>query len=276
MADTPDVVIVTGAGRRAGIGRAIATRAAADGFAVVVHERSAASITDDERRDGWRGAASVVEDIVTSGGRAVAVAGDVLDRTTATEMVAAASDLGNLAALVNNHGNAGEANAHAVHTAPDDIFDSAIAGNLTSLHRIATVVVPALIESTATSKSIVNTSSVAGHRALARYGGYCAAKAGVERLTEQQAIELARHGIRVNCVAPGVVPTDMIAGTFGRAAAATGKDLDEVAELVRRSIPLRRFATPDDIASAVAFLIGTQSTYITGQVLSVDGGTALV
>ncbi len=95
-------------------------------------------------------------------------------------------------------------------------------------------------------------------------------------MTEQQAIELARYGIRVNCVAPGVVPTDMIAGTFGRAASATGKSIDDVAEMVRRSIPLRRFATPDDIAAAVSFLIGPESTYVTGQVLSIDGGTALV
>lgn len=276
MSGRSPVVIVTGAGRRAGIGRAIARRAASDGFAVVVHERSTDSLTDDEIHDGWRGAASVVDEIISTGGSAVAVAGDVLERSTAEAMVDAARELGDLAALVNNHGNAGEANAHQVHTAPDDIFDNAIAGNLTSLHRIATVVVPALIESEATSKSIVNTSSVAGHRALARYGGYCAAKAGVERMTEQQAIELARYGIRVNCVAPGVVPTDMIAGTFGRAAAATGKNFDEVAEMVRRSIPLRRFATPDDIASAVSFLIGSESTYVTGQVLSVDGGTALV
>ena len=276
MAGEQLVAIVTGAGRRAGIGRAIARRLAADGFAVVVHERSSSSLTDAEVADGWRGAVSVVEEITAAGGVASPVAGDVLDRATAQSMIDAAGALGELSVLVNNHGNAGEANAHAVHTAPDDIFDSAIAGNLTSLHRIASVVVPALIESSAPSKAIINTSSVAGHRALARYGGYCAAKAAVERMTEQQAIELARYGIRVNCVAPGVVPTDMIDGTFGRAASATGKSFDEVAEMVRRSIPLRRFAEPDDIANAVGFLVGPLSTYITGQILSVDGGTALV
>ena len=276
MSNAMPVVIVTGAGRRAGIGRAIALRAARDGFAVVVHERSPSSVTESELADGWRGAASVVDEIEAAGGSAIAVSGDVLDRATAADLVAAAAQLGALSAVVNNHGNAGEANAHMVHTAPDEVFDAAIAGNLTSLHRLASVVVPALIDSPAASKSIVNTSSVAGHRALARYGGYCAAKAGVERMTEQQAIELARYGIRVNCVAPGVVPTNMIAGTFGRAASATGKSIDDVAEMVRRSIPLRRFATPDDIAAAVSFLIGPESTYVTGQVLSIDGGTALV
>jgi NAD(P)-dependent dehydrogenase (short-subunit alcohol dehydrogenase family) len=68
----------------------------------------------------------------------------------------------------------------------------------------------------------------------------------------------------------------MIDGTFGRAAVASGRDIDEVADMVRRQIPLRRFADPTDIASAVSFLVGPEASYITGQILSVDGGTALV
>lgn len=276
MTEHQPVAIVTGAGRRAGIGRAISVRLSADGFAVVVHERSPSSITDAERADGWLGARSVVDEIIASGGTAAAVHGDVLLTETAEAMVASAATLGDLAVLVNNHGNAGEANAHSVHTAPDDVWDAAVNGNLTSLHRLSKVIVPALIDSSAPLKSIVNTSSVAGHRALARYGGYCASKAGVERITEQQAVELARYSIRVNAVAPGVVPTDMIDGTFGRAAVASGRDIDEVADMVRRQIPLRRFADPTDIASAVSFLVGPEASYITGQILSVDGGTALV
>ena len=122
MSNAMPVAIVTGAGRRAGIGRAIAQRAARDGFAVVVHERSTSSVTESELADGWSGAASVVDEIMAAGGSAIAVSGDVLDRATAADLVAAAAQLGALSAVINNHGNAGEANAHMVHTAPDDVL----------------------------------------------------------------------------------------------------------------------------------------------------------
>ena len=123
---------------------------------------------------------------------------------------------------------------------------------------------------------MVHLSSTAGHRALRRYGAYCASKAAVERLTEQQAIELARYGIRVNCVAPGLTPTDMVDGTLGRAASTAGVRVEQVMESALRAIPLRRTATTDDIAAAVAFLVGDDATYITGQILTVDGGMTLV
>ncbi len=133
-----------------------------------------------------------------------------------------------------------------------------------------------LIDSQAPRRCLVYLSSTAGHRALRRYGAYCASKAAVERLTEQQAIELARFGIRVNCVAPGLTPTDMIDGTLGRAAAASGSPVEQVMESAVRAIPLRRTATTDDIAGAVAFLVGDDASYITGQILTVDGGMTLV
>jgi NAD(P)-dependent dehydrogenase (short-subunit alcohol dehydrogenase family) len=101
-------------------------------------------------------------------------------------------------------------------------------------------------------------------------------KAAVERLTQQQAIELARFGIRVNCVAPGLTPTDMVDGTLDRAAAVSGLDRHTIEDRTRRAIPLRRFAEPSDIAEAVAFLAGPKSSFITGQVLTVDGGMTLV
>ena len=272
------VAIVTGAGRARGIGRAICRRLAGMGYAVVVHERDADSSAriEQELLDGWRGAQSVVEEITAAGGRAVGVAGDVRDPQTAVALLDAADTLGALAAMINNHGSAGEANTHLAHETPASLWEDTFAVNVTSLQRLGAVLVPALINSPAPQRSIVYLSSTAGHRALRRYGAYCASKAAVERLTEQQAIELARYGIRVNCVAPGLTPTDMVDGTLGRAATTGGVPVEQVMESALRSIPLRRTATTDDIAGAVAFLIGNDATYITGQILTVDGGMTLV
>lgn len=270
------VAIVTGAGRHRGIGRAIALRLATDGFDVVVHHRSAeSSLTDAERADGWRGAVSVAEEIVAGGRRAVAVAGDICESSTATELGSAAMQLGPLAVLVNNHGTAGEANSFMAHETPDDVWDDTLRINLRSLFTLTSVLVPAMSDSDATSKSIVHLSSTAGHRALGRYGAYCASKAAVERLTEQQAIELARFGIRVNCVAPGMTPTDMIDATIARAAVAARTDSETITEATRRRIPMRRLGTTAEIASAVSFLVGPDGSYITGQILTVDGGMSL-
>ena len=272
------VAVVTGAGRARGIGRAICRRLAAMGYAVVVHERDADSSArlEQETLDGWRGAHPVVDEIVAAGGRAVSVAGDVCNPQTAVALLDAADTLGALAALINNHGSAGEANTYLAHETPASLWEDTFAVNVTSLQCLGAVLVPALIHSPARQRCIVYLSSTAGHRALRRYGAYCASKAAVERLTEQQAIELARYGIRVNCVAPGLTPTDMVDGTLRRAASTAGVPVEQVMESAVRSIPLRRTATTDDIAGAVAFLAGNDATYITGQILTVDGGMTLV
>lgn len=278
MSPTQDlgVAIVTGAGRERGIGRSIAVRLAADGFAVVVHHRAPDSaLTEAERAMGWRCADSVVEQIRDAGGTAVAAIGDVCDRSTADRLVDVASTLGPLAVLVNNHGTAGEANSYMAHETPDDVWDDTLRVNLRSLHTLTSAVVPAMAASATALKAIVHMSSTAGHRAMARYGAYCASKAAVERLTEQQALELARFGIRVNCVAPGMTPTDMIDATLARAAVVARTDAATIAEATRRKIPMRRFATTDDIAAAVSFFVGADSSYVTGQILTVDGGMAL-
>lgn len=272
------VAVVTGAGRARGIGRAICERLGVMGYAVVVHERTSDQNArlPQEILDGWRGAESVVAEIAAAGGTAIAVSGDVTDPATATMLLDAANSVGALAVVVNNHGSAGEANTYLAHETPMSLWESTFEVNVTSLHRLCAVLVPALIDSPVPHRSMVYLSSTAGHRALRRYGAYCASKAAVERMTEQQAIELARYGIRVNCVAPGLTPTDMVDGTLGRAASTAGLAVDEVLESALRAIPLRRTATTEDIAGAVAFLVGADAHYITGQILTVDGGMTLV
>jgi NAD(P)-dependent dehydrogenase (short-subunit alcohol dehydrogenase family) len=271
------VAIVTGAGRRRGIGRAIALGLASDGFAVVVHERSSdrAGRPSAEVESGWQGARSVVDEIERMGCNAVVAAGDVRDPATAERLVEAAAHLGDIAVLVNNHGTAGGANSHLAHETPADLWDETMSINVGSLRTLMAAVVPAMRASGVAERAVVHLSSTAGHRALARYGAYCASKAAVERLTEQQALELARDRIRVNCVAPGLTPTDMIDGTLDRAAQHAGADRADIEARVLRSIPLRRFADPSDIADAVVFLAGRRARYITGQVVTVDGGMSL-
>lgn len=275
---TRPVAVVTGAGRSRGIGRAIAVRLAADGFAIVVHERNddPTRRPADEQASGWLGAVSVVDEILQRGGSACRVTGDVCDAGTASAIRDAAASLGDIAVLVNNHGSAGQANSYMVHETPVEVWDEVVAVNLTSLHRLSSVLVPAMTDSRARRRAIVNLSSTAGHRALPRYGGYCASKAAVERVTEQQAIELARFQIRVNAVAPGLTPTDMIDATLARAATVAKTDVDTILEAAKRNIPLRRVATTADIAGVVAFLVGPDADFVTGQTLTVDGGMTLV
>lgn len=271
------VAIVTGAGRRRGIGRAIALGLGAEGFAVVVHERSTThhGRPAAEIEAGWEGARSVVDELAGMGAAGVVASGDVRDAATAERLVEAAALLGDVVVLVNNHGTAGGANAYLAHETPADLWDETMSINVGSIRTLMAAIVPAMRSSRIADRAVIHVSSTAGHRALARYGAYCASKAAVERLTEQQALELARDRIRVNCVAPGLTPTDMIDGTLDRAAQQAGADRADIEARVLRSIPLRRFAEPADIADAVVFLAGRRARYITGQILTVDGGMSL-
>ena len=269
------VAVVTGAGRFRGIGRACALRLAHDGFAVVVHARTPEA-NEREAESGWRGAESVAAEIRDAGGKATHVTGDLRDASVRRSLVDATSALGEASVLVNNAGTPGEANAHPVHETPESVWLDTIDVNLKTVYLMSCDFVPVLRDSKVDNKAIVNFSSTAGHRPLARYGAYCASKAAVEILTAQQAIELARHRIRVNCVAPGSTTTDMIDGTLKRAAQYAKTTYDEIVNGVMKTIPMRRFAEPAEIANVVGFLSGTQSSFMTGQTLTVDGGMTLI
>jgi 3-oxoacyl-[acyl-carrier protein] reductase/meso-butanediol dehydrogenase/(S,S)-butanediol dehydrogenase/diacetyl reductase len=270
------VAIVTGAARLRGIGRGIALRLAHEGCDVVVNgaPRPLESFPEDEQAAGWRGLASVVEEIEAVGRHAVAVEGDVTKREDADRLAQAALDaFGRIDILVPNAGKSYTGD-RALWEIDQAEWYHVIDVNLNGVYQCLRAVIPPMLEAKRGGR-IVTISSTAGRVGMAYYGAYSATKFGVVGLTQQLAQELASHGITVNCVAPGSVDTDMMDDTFGRMARRMGLQFDQVKGAVPRAIPLGRQGAPDDIAGAVAFLCSDDAAWITGQTLNVNGGNPM-
>jgi 3-oxoacyl-[acyl-carrier protein] reductase/meso-butanediol dehydrogenase/(S,S)-butanediol dehydrogenase/diacetyl reductase len=274
------VVLVTGAARLRGIGRAIALRCAQDGADVIVTGRAGdpAKLPSHEQEIGWQGVDSVAEEIRAMGRKALGVICDVTQRDQIAACVARAErEIGPLTGLVNNAGVASEAAAAPILDMSDALWDQTIDINLTGVYNMTRAVggaIRANVKSgAAAGGAIVNISSLAGRFGFANYGGYCASKFGVVGLTQQLAHELAPHHIRVNCICPGSIDSDMLDGTMGRKAKLAGMTTEEFkAGYNLGIIPMGRRGTPAEQAAAAAFLLGPDASYITGQTLNVDGG----
>ena len=239
------VALVTGSSR--GIGRAVAAELAREGWAVCVNYIQHQQAAED-----------AVRAIRDAGGRAVAVQADVADGAAVAEMVRRADrELGgHVSLLVNNAGVAGQAQFQDI---TDEMWDRYLAVNLGGARNTIRAVLPRMISEKA--GCIVNISSIWGLRGASCEVAYACTKAAIIALTRSLAAELGPSHIRVNCVAPGVIDTDMVQ-VLGR------ETLDDLAE----QTPLGRLGTPEDIAHAVAFLASDRASFITGQVLTADGG----
>lgn len=239
------VAFVTGAG--AGIGRAIALAWAERGGSVAVTDRS----EDDARR--------VAGEVENAGGTARAFRLDVTRLDEICGTVAAAAELaGGIDALFNV---AGTNLAKNVEECSDDEWHAIMDTNLTSVYRCSKYVLPELRRRG--GGAIVNVSSVAGVMAESRCAAYSASKAGVLNLTRNMAMDFARENIRVNAVCPGGTWTPRIEEYMRR----TSRDRTSGA-----SCPMNRFAEPEEIARPAVFLASGDASFITGAVLTVDGG----
>ncbi len=270
------VAIVTGAARHRGIGRGIALALAERGASVVAlgSPRALEQYPDDEKAIGWRGAASVAEEIAGAGRGALAIDADLTKAAEAERIVSETmAQFGRIDILVNNAGLAfcGEKNLWEID---DREWYEVVDVNLNGVYLLTSRVMRAMVAAKQGGR-IINISSAAGRIGVAQYGAYCATKWGIIGLTQMLALEAAPHQITVNCIAPGSVDTDMMDGTFGHMATRFHAEAGAMKQAVVRSIALGRQGTPADIAGAVAFFASDDAAWITGQTLNVSGGTPM-
>ena len=238
------VALVTGSSR--GIGRAIAAQLAREGYAACINYI-----------EQQQAAEALVAELQAEGCRAMAIQADVADRAAVNAMVAAAeAAFGPVTLLVNN---AGISRQGLFQDVDDELWDRYFAVNVTGARNTIQAVLPHMLHEK--SGCIINISSIWGLRGASCEVTYATTKAALVGLTRSLALELAPSGIRVNTVAPGCIETDMVR--------ALGQ---ETRDMLVDATPMGRLGTPEDIAGAVSFLASDKASFMTGQILTADGG----
>ncbi len=243
-------VIVTGGG--SGIGREVCKRFAEEGSEVGVFDMNA------------DGAAETVAQIETAGGKASAHTVDISDRTAVDAAVAAFNAGGPIDILVNN---AGWDRIVPFLDTDMDLWKKVIDINLYGPLNMHHAVLPVMVENG--GGRVVNISSDAGRVGSSGEAVYSACKGGIIAFTKTMARELARKGIQLNAVAPGPTDTPLFAAVAGGEAGA------KIAEGLKRAIPMKRLAVPEDYPGIICFLASDDAGFITGQVISVSGGLSM-
>jgi NAD(P)-dependent dehydrogenase (short-subunit alcohol dehydrogenase family) len=251
------VALITGAGT--GIGSAIAERFVADGARICITGRR------QEKLD------EVIQSLPN--GIAVCCAGDVTDFEDAKRMVETALSInGKLDVLVNNA--AIDPGGTTVVDIDPKLWHRVLETNLTGPMYLMKASIPHMIKGS--GGSIINISSLGGLRCLPGMPAYCASKAGLIMLTKQVALDFGPAGIRCNVVCPGGTRTRMLENSLTPLAEALKTDLDGVFQHISAMVPLRRTGTPSEISGICSYLASDDSAFMTGSVLLVDGGAAIV
>jgi NAD(P)-dependent dehydrogenase (short-subunit alcohol dehydrogenase family) len=249
------VAIITGASK--GIGRVMSELFAREGARVVCAARTADLVAETANR------------ICAAGGHAIAVTADAGTEAGAKAIVdAGLNRFGHIDTLVNNAGDGGPTRPVEDYTLDDWFYT--VNSCLTSAYLCSRFAVPAMIA--AGRGAIVNIASMAGRRGIPYRVGYCSAKAGQIGMTYGLALELGRHNITVNAVAPGAVAGDRIDRVIKGQAEVRGVDVERIRRSFVERSPLKRMSTPEDIASLAAFLCSDLARNISGQCIPVTAG----
>jgi 3-oxoacyl-[acyl-carrier protein] reductase len=270
---TTRVALITGCGKRDGMGRAIANTLAASGVAVVVTDKQPGGVPNMRQEivgtgtGGWS-VASLVDEITAAGGTAMSLLGDISVEADARRLVdSAAAWRGRLDILVNGAAAPQGLDRQDIEEVPIEVWDFVIGINLRGTYLMSRFAVPHMRAQR--WGRIINISSQAGQVAAAKSTAYSASKAAVLGFTRALSADVAPWGVTVNAIAPGMVATS-------RSVLSVDPSLDVDAEIKRRGsmLAVGRPGYPQDIAAAVAYLASEAAGYMTGQTLVLDGGGA--
>lgn len=263
--------LVTGAGKRSGIGYAIARNLAKNGTNIIIADLGKALEEETQVATGVQAEmAEIVAELQNDFGvESMAVAVDVGSTSAIAEMAKIVSDRFSSVEILCNNAGASFGVPNAVHTYDEDAWMKTININLHSVFRMSRAILPLMM---GTGGTIINTASRAGKVPPLFNGAYAVAKAGVIMLTKVMAQELAGAGIRVNAICPGQIMTDLEKWRFGLEAQFFESTVAEREAEMCKTIPLGRIGKPEEVGKLVAFLASDASSYLTGQAINITGG----
>ena len=262
------IALVTGSGKKTGIGFAIAKRLSDEGAKVIISDVCKdIGVTDYARIGDFEELEKLASEI---GGHALVL--DVSNQKTIDDAASKIkAEFGHLDYLVNNAG--GAPSPQYLQYVDIEMWKKTLDINLNGTLLVTRGMIPLL--QGREGAAIVNTASRAGKKPRDFAGAYCTAKSGVIMITKVFALELAGLGIRVNAICPGQVDTDLERWSWELESKILQKDVDKIIDEEKKSIPLGRIGTPEEIAALVAFLLSDEARYITGQAINIDGGQLL-
>lgn len=269
------VALITGAGKRSGIGFAIARAFAGEGAHIILADlcQDLEGFDPYYRLSRWEELQQLAHEVSTAGVRSLAIKVDVTDETSVKAMSQSVEEgFGRLDILVNNAGVAPSPNL--IQAMAPLAWKKTFEVNVHGTFLVSQAVIPLMVRS-GPGGAILNMASKAGKIPRAFVGAYCSAKAAVIMMSRVMALELAPQGIRVNALCPGQIETDMERWSWEFEAKALGKEVEQVKAEKIKTIPLGRVGRPEDVAEVAFFLASSRSAFMTGQAINVTGGQAV-